>query len=90
MIIIKHGVGMGKVENNSFTVTCNFCERQLENITDLKCHLKGHSFKRANFRCKYFDFFARQPISMQVHLGKNILIDFVGGQPISMEVHLGK
>ena len=50
--------------------TCEFCEKKFENENDLKYHLKEHSYKRANYRCTECDFVGRQPITMEIHLGK--------------------
>ena len=50
--------------------TCEFCEKKFENENDLKYHLKEHSYKRENYRCTECDFVGRQPITMEIHLGK--------------------
>jgi hypothetical protein len=51
--------------------TCEFCDDKFENFIDLKMHLKPHSYKKATYACKYCDFVADQPITMEVHLGKS-------------------
>ena len=58
------------LKNTEMAQTCEFCDDKFENFIELKMHLKTHSYKKASYACKYCDFVAEQPITMEVHLGK--------------------
>ena len=55
-------------DNTSFP--CEFCEKKCKTANDLRYHLEGHSYKRTNYWCNDCDFVGKQPISIEVDLGK--------------------
>ena len=56
--------------NNQFPKTCDLCDYEVKNKTELKRQLKVHSYKAINFKCKECEFFCNTELEMQVHIGK--------------------
>ena len=49
---------------------CDLCHEQIENNSDLKTHMKKHSFVWAQFKCADCDFVGKCELTMEVHNGK--------------------
>ena len=56
--------------NNQFPKTCDLCDYEAKNKTELKRHLKSHSYKAVNFKCRECEFFCNTELEMEVHIGK--------------------
>ena len=54
----------------STSTKCDLCEITFLNISELKVHMKTHSFKEANFKCVDCEFVGTNEETMEVHLGK--------------------
>ena len=48
---------------------CEFCEKSFGNATQLKSHLKTHSYAEV-IKCENCSFFAKNKLSLKVHVGK--------------------
>ena len=49
---------------------CDLCEKKFLNHTEMKRHMKTHSYKEAKFKCEDCEFVGEKFETMEVHLGK--------------------
>ena len=49
---------------------CDFCDKEMRNASEMKKHLKGHSYREAHYKCEECDFLGESEFTMEVHLGK--------------------
>ena len=71
----KHGLKIHMARKHTVTIDsnstkCELCERTFENASELKIHMKTHSFKKANFKCADCEFVGTTEETMEVHSGK--------------------
>ena len=59
------------VDKVKFPKKCDICEKEVKTATDMKKHIKSHSFKLAKFKCDDCDFVGESVITMEVHIGKD-------------------
>ena len=62
----KHTV----VSTGCYPKLCDLCEKQFGNASDMKKHIKTHSFKIAKFKCEDCEFFGQSQETMDVHIGE--------------------
>ena len=56
-----------------FPRSCDQCDKIVNNISDMKKHLKTHSYKDIQFQCSFChfcNFCSGEQIEMEVHIGK--------------------
>ena len=56
--------------NGNYPKTCDLCEKQFTNVSEMKKHMKTHSFKKVKFKCEDCDFVGQSRETMEVHIGK--------------------
>ena len=68
-ILIKriHTISSNSIE---FPKTCDLCDFEAKNKSELKRHLKEHSYKAVNFQCRECNYFCESGLEMDVHIGK--------------------
>ena len=63
-----------------FPKPCELCEYEIKSISDLKKHLKFHSYKEINFKCTECEYFCEIKLEMEAHIGNkhnNLNVDSV-------------
>ena len=50
--------------------TCELCDFEAKNKSELKKHLKMHSYKAVNLQCRECHYFCETELEMDVHIGK--------------------
>ena len=61
-----------KIEMNekNFPQQCSLCDETLDNLRDLKKHMRTHSYKHVQFKCNLCEFVGGDDHKMEVHLAK--------------------
>ena len=54
-----------------FPKKCDLCEKEYGNSTELRKHLRTHSYKEAKFQCEDCDFVGKSRETMNVHVGRS-------------------
>ena len=87
----KKHTALEEVKSNK----CDLCDEKFRNSSDLKRHLKTHSFKQAKFKCLDCEFVGENQVTMAVHIGKSHteifecgLCDFESKTLENLETHL--
>ena len=55
---------------DKFPKTCDLCDYDVNNKSELTQHLKTHSYKAVNFQCRECEYFGESELEMEVHIGK--------------------
>ena len=83
-------------ENARFPLPCELCEKVLRCESELKKHMKTHTYRKAAFKCEECEFVSSNEWSMEIHHGRihnNILecglFDFVAEDSDRLDLHLG-
>ena len=53
-----------------FPKKCDLCDKDLDSETELRKHLKMHSYKEAKFQCEDCEFVGKTRETMDVHIGR--------------------
>ena len=53
-----------------FPKKCDLCDYVQKDKSEMKLHLKSHSYKTINFQCKECDFFCETQSEMELHIGR--------------------
>ena len=61
----KHTV---RSENKS--TSCEMCNKSFKHLSELRRHMKTHSYKKANYKCEECDFVGISKESMALHIGR--------------------
>ena len=59
------------LDDSEFPKTCELCDVEVYNKSELKKHLRTHSYKEVHYQCKECDIFCDTEMEMEVHIGKN-------------------
>ena len=51
-------------------LNCDLCEDEIKSKSEMKRHMKTHSYKLVNYQCKECTFFCESEHEMEVHIGK--------------------
>ena len=52
------------------TTVCELCSKSFKSTSELRRHLKTHSYKKANYKCEECDFVGESQESMALHIGR--------------------
>jgi rubredoxin len=58
------------VDNVKFPKKCDLYEKEIKSATEMKKHIKRHSYKQAKFECDDCDFVGESDLTMEVHIEK--------------------
>ena len=89
-----HNTRMHTVAND-FPKTCELCDYEIKNKSEMKKHLKCHTYKEVNFKCTECEFFCEKDLEIKVHIGNKHseqfecgLCDSVNKDLESLNLHL--
>ena len=84
------------VEKEIYPKICELCDENLENVDQLKKHMKRHLYKKAKFQCEECEFVGECEATMEVHIGKDHSANFECGicdlevnTLENLEIHIG-
>jgi prefoldin subunit 5 len=72
----KHGLKVHMARKHTLhfdskSKKCELCDKDFENVREIKKHLKTHSYKKVEFKCVECDFVGASEETMEVHYGKS-------------------
>ena len=79
----------------TYPFTCTLCDLTIKSKSEMKRHMKLHTYKGVDFKCEECDFLGINETTMEVHFGKehseNIecgLCDFPAKDQADLDIHL--
>ena len=69
-ILKKHKEEKKKEENLQYPRSCDLCEKEIKSKTEMKSHMKTHSYKVIQYKCNKCDFLGNWEIDITVHVGR--------------------
>ena len=84
-----------QTELEKFPQQCDLCDCEIENIKDMKTHMKSHSYKQITYQCEECDYCGKNKMTIEVHLEKNHnekfecgLCEYVANDLENLDTHL--
>lgn len=78
-----------------FPQTCDFCDLQFQNKSEVKEHLKVHTYRTVDMKCEDCDFMANDDLSLEVHSSRKhsgnfecALCGFISKDEDHLNIHL--
>ena len=59
-----------EIISEKYPKTCELCDAKVNDMKELKLHMKTHSYKESNFQCEDCDFCGPNEYTMEVHTGR--------------------
>ena len=58
------------IQKGEIKFKCDLCEKAIEDKSEMKKHMRHHSYISASYKCLDWDFICETDLGMEVHIGK--------------------